>query len=241
VNNSDKCFECVKWDKEAFICRVGYDEYINEEKCPGFKKGFDDTHLKIMKETQSVLKVIPKIDQDSVVWKIKIRDKWFELKSEKMLRAETFRRKWLDKFNELISFKGTPGTSPWNDLVNFWAQQAKISNDDDEIDHEQVAIDTIIEWIQTCEPTEEIETSWRNPHYIHSNGTNKALYPSKHISQLMRTEKISISLSRLRKLLDPYLVGNTEVVRIGNKTRRFWAFKTELINQEGEDVVKDEI
>jgi len=219
------------------VCKNGYNDYIGEEKCPGHRGKVKNSHLTIMKETEKVLKVFPRIDQDSVIWKIKIRGKWFEMKSEKLLRSDTFKRKWLDNFDELISFAGG-SQGKWVDLVNSWAQQAVPSKNDDPIDHEQVAIDTIVEWVQTCEKTEDIGVAWRNPHYIYCNGDAKAYFPSKHISQIIRTEKLTIGWGRLRKLLDPYLLENTEVMRVGDKTCRFWVFDSSIIQEEEDDNTK---
>lgn len=200
---------------------------------------YDNVVEKLTAETRKVLWIPPKTKDEWGAFKIFIRDNIIELNSERMGKPDKFCSMYLDRFKERIKIMDNNRDSEWTQIVNYWGSKA-VSLKNEIIDKEQILVDSIIDELQRCRITEDIKQASELPGYIYykkitlfdvPDGERKVpalLFPTKRIQAILRENKMG-DITRLQKILEPYLLSNAIIERVGKVIERFWVFDHDQI------------
>ncbi len=189
---------------------------------------YDNTLDKIKNEVERVEFYPAKTNDESGFFRIEIKDKKIEINIEDMVSPTKFCSMYYDRFKEYIKISNKGEESEWKKFMNYLGENC-VTCKTDYIDSEQFVVDEIISKIQKCTITRDIEKTRVMWNYLYLN-ENKLYYPSTNIKKVIKDAKFGIKLRKLRSLLDPYLIDNTLVKRVGESTERFWVFNPKKLN-----------
>jgi len=232
---------CTFKDDKVYLNEAG------EEEIRILKGEFRDIVEKIKNEIEKVNFYPPRTNEDVGYYKIWIKGKIIEISIEKLMSPRYFCAMYYDRFKKYIKISNKGEDSEWAAILDYLGEKS-IVKDPDYIDSEQFIVDEIISRLQDCVITKDIEKVVNMWNYIYLNN-NELYYPSFNIKKIIKNARFGIKLRRLRSLLNPYLIGNTTVKRVGDKTIRFWVFDPYTLqidinaklekNEEKEEVDKD--
>ena len=189
---------------------------------------FQDVVPIVIENTTEVRRVYPKVDTDTIKFRIFVMNESFEMTSDKMLTPAVFKQRWLEKHKKLLNLS----QKGWRRIVNYWMDIAETWGED-VISTEQDVVDRIISEIELCDITTDKENVIHEQRFLYvekfpsKEGEEIPLYyPNRNIKEIINTTGVKIDLRRLRELLDDYIYENTKKIRSGRMTERFWVFKS---------------
>jgi hypothetical protein len=144
-----------------------------------------------------------------------------------------FLQRWLEEMDSLLP---NMSTKKWSEIVTYWAQNAE-KKQADAISVDAYVVDTILEELSRCEVTTSLPMALNEHRYFYAkyrfedgDKPQKVLYyANKHMKRLIDSTKYKVDLGRIRKLLHPYLAGDSVPIRHKEELNRFWQFKGDLL------------
>lgn len=210
----------------------------------GIKKKLvlQETKNKKLKEYKEldVKKYIIFKSKDETIYQIYIGNFYITLTPDTILGSGEFRKKY---FNETGYLLKSISPDDWVGLINEWVEEyGHIIDQTSEVNTETMIVETMINDIQNFAPViEPVEAISYGRVLFLKEETNYVYVCNKVLDSILKKNQFKITMSKLKVLLDDYIVGNSKVIRTGKILSRFFRFKLELLpNIEIEDLLKDE-
>jgi len=188
--------------------------------------------LQLLKDTQQVEKIKPKIPGDDYIYRFMILGRTLIIPSSKMLTPSMFSRRYLEEFNELPS---ADVSEDWGLIVNALHEEGLIVHvEDNEENDETFAAETFLNVIRTFQilKKEERDQYKQNKQVLFSHNDNLYL-PTEIVKKVLDIARIKIKIQRLNQLINKYKIG-AGTIRHGkesNETIRCWIFSQNLISE----------
>jgi hypothetical protein len=164
--------------------------------------------------------------------------KVLKLDSKYMLTPAFFKRRWLEEHGKLINISDTK----WRELINYWSSIATYQKNTNPNTDQYIA-DTILEKLSECNVTidKQLATVQRNYFFTEDNPITALYYPTKGVKDIIDSTKLKTDMARVHNALKDSLVSTSKVIKVGNKSVRFWAFKPDLMDINWNNRLKEEL
>ena len=148
----------------------------------------------------------------------------YKVKDEILIKGPLNFRVWFaNTYKKVLKL----GVDDWLTLVQYWlsiAIEMEYEPISDEEAIQETIISSLINAVQVASIEETVDRAGRI--YVKDG---KAYVPNTSILKIIDSEGYKITYEKLRMILQPYLSGVTQVIRIGNVLRRFWVFEVDKV------------
>lgn len=225
---TDKLWNCFHCGKKGDLFTL-YQEYYNCSfveakneliKITGIvKKEEKKKALEEYKEI-NVSKYVMYKSKDDTVYKIYINDFYISMTPDEVLNPNMFRKKY---FNETGKLLKPISAFDWCDLTNKWVSDVGETKDqsNETIDNHttEIVINDLKEFAVVFTPRDALSYGRL---YFDKDKSDYLFLSHKVADLIIKKNNFKINISRMKYLLDEYIIGKSEVMRTGKTTGRFF-------------------